>query len=171
MAIIDAGEAGNEVIDVSELYRSLSCSLQRIVRTAVHAPEPVIEEACQSAWSRLVYHRRRVRRENAQSWLVTTATREVLRLLARGTREVPIDFAEDEELRTRLIDPGPVELVERRDRLERVARLPGRQQRVLWLRGVGFSYDEIARWDGCTKRTVERQLAQARLTLRAAGAA
>jgi RNA polymerase sigma factor (sigma-70 family) len=169
MATIDCG---TEAVDVSDLYRSLSNSLQRIVRGVVHAPDPVIEEACQFAWSRLVYHQRHVRPENAQSWLVTTATREVLRLRRRATREVSLDAAvADEDLRPVLIDSGPVEPVERRERLEMLTRLPPRQRRVLWLRGLGFSYEEIARRDGCTRRTVERQLAHARLTLRAADAA
>jgi RNA polymerase sigma factor (sigma-70 family) len=161
--------ADSERADPDELYRCLARSLQRIVRAGVRAPEAVIEEACQSAWTRLVYHQRRVGREAALAWLVTTATREALRLLRRGSRELPLDLAEavaDSE--SVLIDPGPAELIEQRERLEMLALLPLRQRRVLWLRGLGFSYEEIARRDGCTKRTVERQLAHARLTLRSA---
>jgi RNA polymerase sigma factor (sigma-70 family) len=129
----------------------------------------VIEEACQFAWSRLVYHQHRVHRASALGWLVTTATREALRLVRRGNRELPLDCAETaEKLRSLPIDPGPAELFERRERLEMLALLPLRQQRVLWLRGLGLSYEEIAQRDGCTRRTVERQLAHARMTLRSA---
>jgi RNA polymerase sigma factor (sigma-70 family) len=162
----------SECADPGELYRCLARSLHRIVRTGVRAPEAVIEEACQSAWARLVHHQHRVQRETALAWLVTTATREALRLLRRGNRELPLDLAEaaaDGE--SVLIDPGPAELIEQRERLEMLALLPVRQQRALWLRGLGLSYEEIARRDGCTERTVERQLAHARLTLRSVSAA
>jgi hypothetical protein len=51
--------------DVGDLYRALAPRLEQIVRLDVRAPDPVIEDACQFAWSRLVYHSHRVRRETA----------------------------------------------------------------------------------------------------------
>jgi DNA-directed RNA polymerase specialized sigma24 family protein len=62
----------------------------------------------------------------------------------------------------------PDELVEQRQRLADISRLPARQQRLVWLQGVGFSYDEMAEREGCTPRTVERQLLRAKRTMRAA---
>lgn len=166
----DDGEAEG-LGDLAELYRSHSRSLRRIVCAALHAPEPVIEEACQVAWARLVSHRNGVRRETALGWLVTTATREAVRLIRDGNRELSLDSGDTAaQLESLLIDPGPSELVERRDRLARLSRLPVRQQRLLWLRGLGLSYDEIALRDGCTTRTVERQLSRARSALRMAEA-
>jgi RNA polymerase sigma factor (sigma-70 family) len=157
-----------ELGDVGELYRSLSGALERIVRRGVHAPEPVIEEACQVAWSRLVYHQHRVHKETALGWLSRTAVREAIRLLRSSSRELPLDGAETGAAAQWLIaESGPAELVERRARLAALASLPLRQQRLLWLRGLGLSYDEIALRDGCTKRTVERQLNVARMALRA----
>jgi RNA polymerase sigma factor (sigma-70 family) len=57
-------------------------------------------------------------------------------------------------------------VIEDRERLRSLAALPPRQQRVLWLYGAGLSYQEIARRQGCTSRTVERQLQNARAALR-----
>src|SRR5437773_535267 len=54
---------GSDVGDVAELYASLSERLERIVGMDVHAPRPLIEDACQSAWNRLWVHRLQVRRE------------------------------------------------------------------------------------------------------------
>lgn len=154
--------------DVGELYRSLSKSLERIVRFGVHAPEPVIEEACQFAWSRLVYHQDRVRRETVLGWLVRTAVREAVKLTRRAGRELSLDAGEQAaELHAQLLAPAPTELVEQRERLAALGSLPLRQQRLLWLRGLGLSYEEIARRERCTARTVERQLQLARVRLRA----
>ena len=58
------------------------------------------------------------------------------------------------------------ELAEKRARLEAISELPGRQQRLVWLHGLGFSYDEIAAHTGDSSRTVERQLLRAKGRLR-----
>jgi RNA polymerase sigma factor (sigma-70 family) len=159
------------VDDIGELYRSLSKSLERIVRAGVHAPEPVIEEACQFAWSRLVYHRDRVRRETALAWLTRTAVREAFKVTRRACRELSLDAAEPAPtIHDQLLVPCPAELVEQRDRLASLSSLPRRQQRVLWLRGLGLSYEEIAGRECCSARTVERQLFHARNRLRASEA-
>ena len=162
MATIECGLG-----DVGDLYRSLSGPLQRIVRGGVRAPEAVIEEACQCAWTRLVCHQHRVHRDTALGWLAKTASREAIRLARRAGRELPLDSAETAAATQRsMVDPGPADVVDLRARLATVATLPVRQQRLLWLRGLGLSYDEIALRDGCTPRTVERQLNRARTALR-----
>ncbi len=158
--------------DVGELYPLLSTRLERIVRRDVRASDAVIEDACQFAWSRLVHHCRGVRREAALSWLATTAVREALKLIRRDDRELSleatIELAGDAVVHGEL--PGPDELLERLECLATIESLPVRQQRLLWLQGLGLSYDEMAAHEGCTLRTVERQLLRARRTLRAADA-
>lgn len=160
----------DELDDLGQLYVSLAGPLHRIVRAAVRAPAAVVEEACQVAWSRLVSYRRCVNRETVLGWLVTTATREAVSLVRRGNRELPLESAETSaELQSLLLDPGPSELVEWRDQLATLSLLSRRQQRVLWMKGLGLTYDEIAERDGCTRRTVQRQLEHARNALRVAG--
>jgi RNA polymerase sigma factor (sigma-70 family) len=96
--------------------------------------------------------------------LVRTALREALRLLGRDHREPPLDA----QLVRRGADPrpGPADRYEQRERLDALSSLSLRQQRLLWLYGLGLTYDEIALRHGCTARTVERQLKRARETLR-----
>ncbi len=120
---------------------------ERIVRGDVRAPEPVIEEACQFAWSRLVYHQHRVHRETALGWLAQDrepgGDQAAFGAAAVSCRSIP---RRPPRAAPRLmVDPGPAELVERRARLATLATLPLRQQRLLWLRGLGLSYEEIAR--------------------------
>ncbi len=163
------GTVGSDALgDVGELYRLLSKPLERIVRLDVHAPDAVVEEACQVAWSRLVRHQQRVHRETALGWLVKTAVREALKLVRRGGRELSLDAVVEQgvDFPSPLGVRGPCELVEQRDRLAAIGSLPRRQQRLLWLYGLGLSYEEIAAHDRCTPRTVERQLQRARANLR-----
>jgi RNA polymerase sigma factor (sigma-70 family) len=164
------GDADGTLGDVGELYRSLSRRLEQIVRVGVQAPDAVIEDACQFAWSRLVHHRGRVRRETALGWLVKTALHEAFKLSRRGSRDLSLDGVVEQgtELMSSGITASLQDVLEQRDRLATVGLLPSRQQRLLWLHALGLSYSEIAVHEQCTSRTVERQLLRARRTLRAA---
>jgi RNA polymerase sigma factor (sigma-70 family) len=152
------------ISDVDELYRLLSPRLRQIVRSNVRAPEPVVEDACQIAWSRLIRHSERVRREAALSWLATTAVREAFKLSRRDRRELSLDAELERrgELPFPSSAPGPAEVVELRDRLSEVGRLPERQQRLVWMHAAGLTYVEMAGRTGESRRTVERQLLRAK---------
>ncbi len=58
------------------------------------------------------------------------------------------------------------DVVERRARLDAIRDLPERQQRLVWLQGLGLSYAEMAGYTGASPRTVERQLLRAKRALR-----
>jgi RNA polymerase sigma factor (sigma-70 family) len=155
-------------VDVDALYRSLSPRLEQLVRLDVRAPDPVIEDACQFAWSRLVHHSARVRRESALSWLAATAVHEAFKLIRRDDRELSLDAAVEQVGDAVLATgaPSSAELVENRERLAAIRSLPERQQRFLWLHGLGLTYTEMALYTGCTTRTVERQLLRAKRAIR-----
>jgi RNA polymerase sigma factor (sigma-70 family) len=173
MTDLTAGPAGGAVgnpDDVGELYRSLSGRLEHIVRRDVRAPDAVIEDACQLAWSRLLRHCGGVRRDAALSWLARTAQREAFRLARRELRECSLEATLEEAGDTGLGGSAFAveELVQQHERLQSISDLPGRQQRLVWLQGLGFSYDEISAYTGDSLRTVERQLLRAKRSLREA---
>ena len=95
------------------------------------------------------------------AWLARTAVHEAFKLVRHARREVPLDVVIE-----RASPVSPHGLVARRERLAGIGALPERQQRVLWLHALGLSYTEIAVREGCTTRTVERQLLRARQRLR-----
>jgi len=156
--------------DIDALYVQLADRLERIVRMDVRASDAVIEDACQFAWSRLVHSAGRVRSECVLSWLAKTAVHEAFKLIRRERRELSLELAADQipGLILGAVSAGPDELLEQRERLESIRRLPERQQRMLWLQGIGLSYADIALSTGCTTRTVERQLLRAKQAMRAA---
>ncbi len=159
-----------ELAELDALYSRLAERLERIVRLDVRAPDAVIEDACQFAWSRLAFHAGRVRSECALSWLAKTAVHEAVKLLRRAGRDLSLELAVQETpaILATATTAGPEELAEYRERLDSICTLPERQQQMLWLQGIGFSYDDIAATTGCTSRTVERQLLRAKRTLRGA---
>jgi RNA polymerase sigma factor (sigma-70 family) len=168
MSVIENLDEGIRPVDVGELYGLLANRLERIVRLDVRAPDVVVEDACQFAWSRLLLHHHRVHRDTVMSWLARTAVHEAVKLLRRDRRELSTDAAPE--------CPGPIAaassfsaphtLVENRERLAELRLLPTRQQRLVWLHAFGLSYVEIAVHEGCTVRTVERQLLRARQRIR-----
>jgi RNA polymerase sigma factor (sigma-70 family) len=154
--------------DVGELYGSLARRLEQIVRLDVRASDAVIEDACQFAWCRLLHHSHRVHRETVMAWLARTAVHEAFKLVRRDQRELSLDASLDAGTEP-VVAVGPVtphELLERRERIRAVCRLPERQQRVVWLNACGLTYAEMAAHEGCTRRTVDRQLLRARAALR-----
>jgi RNA polymerase sigma factor (sigma-70 family) len=175
-------------VDLGELFLALSPRLERIVRLDVRAPDAVIEDACQFAWSRLLHHRDRVGRDAALSWLAKTAVHEAIKLVRRDQRELSLDGGGDGRGERRGegrgegtgegagerrgqplfqgLAPGPQEHLEQRERLDALAGLPERQRRALWLHALGLSYAEIGLQTGDSPRTVERQLLRARRTVR-----
>ncbi len=164
-----------EFVDVERLYRSHAHRLELIVRHDLHeVPQVVVEDACQFAWSRLVFHAPRIRRDTALSWLARTAVHEGFKLIRRQARELPLQDYDENEKRDELPPPSavdPHELVEARARLGLTAQIPGRQARIVWLHALGFSYQEISEHSDCTPRTVERQLLRGRSSLRTLSAA
>jgi len=172
MSVI-ANSDPNGAGDVGELYGLLAKRLEQIVRLDVRAPDVVIEDACQVAWSRLIRHGHRVHNETVMGWLARTAVHEAFRHLRRSCREVSLDAATAADPDAAAIVPcvpGPEEQLGERERLAELGHLPERQQRALWLHALGLSYGEIAVREGCTIRTVERQLLLARRQIRRAEA-
>jgi RNA polymerase sigma factor (sigma-70 family) len=162
------GRVVGGITDVAELYEDRAGQVRRLVRHEVRAPEPVIEDACQFAWSRLVHHRDRVHRDTAVAWLVSTAIREAFKLIRRGNRDLSLEGLLDQggDVPGAAAALTPEEIVEHRARLEALRSLPERQRRLVWLQGIGLSYAEMADHTGATERTVERQLLRARRKLR-----
>jgi RNA polymerase sigma factor (sigma-70 family) len=154
--------------DIDSLYRSLAPKLEQIVRTDVRAPRTVIEDACQFAWSSLVFHAERVRPDAALSWLARTAVHEALKLTRRDARHLSLEAtleSSDEHLLGRS-QSMPHKLLEEHERLAALRALPERQQRLMWLHALGLNYDEMALYTGSTRRTIERQLLRAKRRIR-----
>ena len=104
----------------------------------------------------------------ALSWLATTAVREAWRLMRARDRDLPLEV--DDTAACGGVAPSSSvmtdALIEDREQLKLVRQLPERQQRILWLHGLGLSYEEIAAYTGDTRRTVERQLLRGRRRIR-----
>ena len=153
--------------DLAVRYEHDAGRLQGLVARNIAAPPELIEEACQVAWGRL-HALGGGEPRSAFGWLATTAQREALRLLRQREREVRLDDPETgaEVIALPARSAGPDRVSEFREQLAQIHRLPVRQQRMVWLQGFGYEYEEIAERTGDSRRTVERQLKRAHEHLR-----
>jgi RNA polymerase sigma factor (sigma-70 family) len=155
---------------VALLYADLAPNVRRIVASNVAAPSGVVEDACQVAWGRLLTHHAEIQDGAELGWLVTTATRVMLRTLHAHRREVSYEIeAEAGELWQRTDPRQRADLRSQlSDRLGELRVLTPRQRQLLCLRGIGYGYAEIAARTGDSERTVQRQLMRGRRRLRQA---
>lgn len=70
--------------DEAQVFAAHRAKLERTVRSAVHAPDAVIEDACSHAW--LQFLRCQPDRETVGGWLHTVAVRQAWDLAAREQR-------------------------------------------------------------------------------------
>src|SRR4051794_24181838 len=154
---------------VSAFYADESASLVRAVGRVVNASPLTIEDACSYAWCQLVRRSDDIRLgREAYWWLYRVAVRQGWKLAAVDCRQVPAGGTDDVASLGTEQSVGVEELAERREVLRSIDRLPARQRRLLLLHALGYTYDEIARMTGDTRRTVDRQLRRTRETLRQA---
>ena len=157
--------------DEATLFAAHDERLRRAVRHAVHGPDTLVEDACQTAW--LILLRVQPERATVFGWLVAVATHEAWRLSAADRRGCPLTRPDDTQLDglTRAHhepDPAHTALarLHARMRLRAVGEaLTERQRRLIALQAIGCSYAELAALTGDTPRTVDRQLARAKRRL------
>jgi RNA polymerase sigma factor (sigma-70 family) len=152
--------------DEADLYRCYQRDLLRAVSRVVDAPLELIEDACQNAWTIMLG--RQPDRVCIFAWLRVVAVHEAYRLCRARQRE---SHLEDLDRGWEAFIAGGTtidDLVEARQALRLLARLPARQREDLALLVAGFSYREIAEMTGGrTLTNVTKQLTKARARIRA----
>lgn len=161
--------------DEDELFARHHPGLLRAVRSAVRAPDALVEDACASAWT-ILLRRQPERSETLFGWLRSVAIHEAYRLSAEQRRATslealgpPVGESWDAFIGgCRSLDDA----VEARRALGVLAGLPEAQRETLGLRIAGFRYAEIQRLRGeVTYTNVNKQLVKARRRIRALEAA
>jgi RNA polymerase sigma factor (sigma-70 family) len=154
---------------IAALYHREAALVRRVVSRQASVPADVLEDACQTAWTRLCSHPEVdvACPAAAVSWLVVTATRVAWRYSTVRERPTGVDreaeFADRELPVAAAGSPDPLDVVIRRDEARaRLVLLSDRQRRMIALQAAGLTYDEISADTGATRRTVERQILSAR---------
>ncbi len=162
---------------IAVLYERHATTVERQVSRRARGPQAVIEDACQTAWTRLCA-RTDIDTEgnSAVRWLIVTAMREAWKLSSRQ-REVPVggwspDPGEGElpEPAGNSADPlaAAIDHAHDQELRDRLANLTVRERQFLALQAAGLSYEEISQ-TGASVRTVERQIQRGRRKLRDGG--
>ena len=162
---------------IALLYRHHAAQLRRMVASRVTAPRAVIDDACQTAWTRLCA-RVDIDAEapTVVGWLLTTALREgwrqagAQRTLGDASNTTPEGDGPAEPVAD---TAGPLELTleheHSRELRARLNDLSDRERRFLGLQALGLSYQEIAQLTGTSVRTVDRLIYRGRRKLNTPG--
>lgn len=156
--------------DEDALYRRHHRDLRRAVARVVRAPDELIEDACQTAWTILL--RNQPERDSIFGWLRVVAIHEAYRLAALDRRETrgEREGSDEADWTDAIADSRSLDdAIEALEALRALAALPERQRADLTLKVAGYSYQEIAGLTG--KRTytnVNKSLAKARTRIRRA---
>lgn len=161
--------------DEADLFAEHHDGLLRSVKRAVNAPEAMIEDACQFAWTQLI-RTQPERGPRLFGWLRTVAIHEAYRLSWSQRRDTALeDLAARQENGGSIRDEwealieGSVDLdsqLEAKRGLSILASLPERESRYLTLFVAGYRYQEIARLTGATYTNVNKHLTRARARVR-----
>ncbi len=151
--------------DEHELYERHADRLRRMTQLTVNTTRENVNDACAFAWMQLLAHQ--PQRETVFPWLRTVAKREALRLdaLAREVARAP-DVADDPWA----LVPDRREPDEKQrmvEVVERLQELPARQREVLFLRGTGWTYQQIADVLDVSKTRIVQLMGQAHARMRA----
>jgi len=167
--------------EVGAFFATHADRLQRTVRYRVHGvAHEVIEDACQIAWTTLLRRVDITLDARGFSWLITVAVREAWRL-GSITHEQPVGTfvsgldREDEhghlpeptDAEHRGTDAKALDHIEHLERLQAMQVLKPAEREALYLKGIGYSYDEIMRLTGASYTAVNRRITEGRATLRA----
>lgn len=154
---------------IAAFYTEKATELQGAVRHGLSGPHAMIEDACSHAWCQLLDHPEVHLDERGFRWLYVVALHHGYQLSNRSRREPAAGDASDLPL-PRLRPEHPDTDSERRDvireRLALLAELPLRRRELVFLHAAGFTYDEIARITGNSRRAVERQMLRGKRILR-----
>jgi RNA polymerase sigma factor (sigma-70 family) len=161
--------------ELADFYHQHAARVRRLVAVNVRGSADLAHDACQEAWAILLRRDDITLDDRGASWLTTVAIREGWRLTTRDADHLSgaldreahphatrIDAAAD--------DPPLEERAIARDihrrRVAALRTLAPRERLDLYLHGLGYRYQEIARLTGSTYTAINRRLAEGRAKLR-----
>lgn len=151
-----------------------------VARRARTAPD-VVDDACATAWTKLLRRPDVVLNVHGRAWLITVAVHEAWQLHERRAQETPVGpFARpstgDDDFVAEPVDAVGVDVetqaIDRAQLSEDLAAfltLKPRERQTLYLQAVGYRYAEICELTGFTYTAVNRYITEGRRALRRGG--
>jgi DNA-directed RNA polymerase specialized sigma24 family protein len=159
---------------IADFYAVHARWLQNAVRLRASAPEATIEEACQTAWLKLLGRPDVTLDRRGRKWLLVVAAREARRMASAPERPSGSFVGETSDSPLEWREPvgpagDPLELAIAHElhqqRVERLANASQRERRDLLLQAAGYSYTDLQQLTGSTFTAVNRRLSEGRRKL------
>jgi DNA-directed RNA polymerase specialized sigma24 family protein len=138
--------------------------LQRAVRSSVQrVAGEIIEDACQVAWTKLLRRPDITLDSRGFGWLTTVAVHEAWRQGSLAHERPAGAFTTPPDPGT---DDKALDRIEHQERLQAMHVLKPREREALYLKGLGYSYQEIMTITNASYTAVNRRITEGRAALR-----
>jgi DNA-directed RNA polymerase specialized sigma24 family protein len=165
--------------EIGAFFAANADRLERVRRQIPNPRDEIIEDACQIAWTVLLRRPDIDLRTTGFGWLKTVAVHEALRL-ASATDEAPAgaflassdtrhehgEIPEPADTERRGTEEKALARIEHAQRKEAIQSLKPRECEALYLKGLGYSYQEIMRLTGASYTAVNRRITEGHAALR-----
>ncbi|MGH2499798.1 MAG: RNA polymerase sigma factor [Candidatus Limnocylindria bacterium] len=167
---------------VGEYFAANADRHRRTVARHARVSDDVLDDACANAWTALLRRPDITLDARGFSWLKTVAIREAWRLHRSSAHETPLgSFQGDSRGHDNVDVPEPADVlaldtesqaldhIQHAVDIEAFKTLKPRERQALYLKGLGYSYDEICRLTGFSYTAVNRYITEGRRALRRGG--
>ena len=165
--------------EIAAFYCDHAEPLKRAVRRHVdRVGNEVIEDACHTAWTKLLRRLDITLDSRGLNWLTTVAVHEAWRLGSMTNEQLvgmftttdleasECELPEPCDTHGRGTDDHALDRIEHHDRLQAMRALKPSEREALYLKGLGYSYREIMQLTGSSYTAVNRRLTEGRAALR-----
>ena len=174
--------APNRREHVGEFFAANADRHRRTVARHARCNDDVLDDACANAWTSLLRRPDITLDARGFSWLTTVAIREAWRLHRSSAQEVPVgsyqgdsrshdddDLSEPADSLALDTETQALDHVQHANDIEAFKTLKPRERQALYLKGLGYSYDEICQLTGFSYTAVNRYITEGRRALRRGG--
>ena len=167
---------------VGQFFATNADRLRRTVARHARSSDEVIDDACSTAWTKLLTRPDITLDARGFSWLATVAIRTAWQLHQSRSPETPVgSFQGDSRGHENDDAPEPsdplacdtenqaLDRIQHGEDVRAFATLKPRERQALYLKGLGYTYSEISELIGCSYTAVNRYITEGRRALRRGG--
>ncbi len=167
--------------EIAAFFATYANHVHSCVARRARTAHDVVDDACATAWTKLLRRPDIALNARGRAWLITVAVHEAWQLQERRAQEMPVGPLDRRSISDDDAAPEPVDavrvdvetrVVDRAQHEEDIAAfltLKPRERQALYLQAVGYRYAEICELTGFTYTAVNRCITEGRRALRRGG--
>jgi RNA polymerase sigma factor (sigma-70 family) len=167
---------------VGQFFATNADRLRRVVTRNARTNDDIVDDACATAWTKLLRRPEITLDGRGFSWLATVAIHEAWHLHSSRSRETPVgtfqrdsrdddhdDVCEPVDALATDTENLALDRIQHAVNIQAFATLKPRERQALYLKALGYRYHEICQLTGFSYTAVNRYITEGRRALRRGG--